>query len=178
MRLRHACTSVAIVLLGGALSGAPAQAAFQQGGKATQTGGAESRDAGADATNHSGPAAATTALPAHDRASIEQRWGIQVQGLYLTAGGYMLDFRYTVTDAAKAAPLFDRKVKPVLTDEQTGALMSVPVPPKIGSLRSSNDPKQGRTYFMFFANPRHFVSRYRRVTVTIGDFGVSGLTVR
>lgn len=117
-------------------------------------------------------------LRAADEAAVEERWGIEVRGMYLTAGGYMLDFRYRVVDAAKAAPLFDRRTKPVLKDERTGAVMAVPVPPKTGPLRSSNDPKEGRTYFMFFANPGRFIARYSKVTVTIGEFSISGLTVK
>lgn len=90
----------------------------------------------------------------------------------------MLDFRYRVLDATLARPLFDRRIKPVLKDEKSGAIVAVPVPPKTGALRSSNDPKVGRTYFMFFANPAHLIGRYSKVTVTVGDFSVSGLTVR
>ena len=91
--------------------------------------------------------------------------------------GYMLDFRYQVVDARKARPLFERKTKPVLHDEKTGAVLAVPTPPKTGPLRSSNDPKAGRTYFMFFANPGRLVAEGQTVTVTIGQFIVSGIRV-
>jgi hypothetical protein len=106
-----------------------------------------------------------------------RKWGIRIDGLRLTAAGYMLDFRYRVVDARKAAPLFARKVKPVLTDEASGARLAVPVPPKTGALRNSDAPKAGRTYFMFFANPGRFVAAGKLVTVTIGDFSVSGIRV-
>jgi hypothetical protein len=89
----------------------------------------------------------------------------------------MLDFRYRVVDARKAKPLFERKIKPVLRDEATGAQMTVPTPPKTGALRSSNDPKAGRSYFMFFANPGRFIQRGNTVTVTIGAFSVESLQV-
>lgn len=117
-------------------------------------------------------------LRATDRESIARQWGIEIESLRLTAAGYMLDFRYRVLDAVKAAPLFVRKTKPVLLDEKSGAVMVVPVPPKTGALRNSNVPKEGRTYFMFFANPGRFIVKHRTVTVTIGDFSVSGLVVR
>jgi hypothetical protein len=120
----------------------------------------------------------TPALKASDEAAILDRWGITIEGMRLTAGGYMLDFRYRVVDPDKAAPLFERRTRPVLTDESTGVVMAVPVPPKTGPLRSSNDPKAGKTYFMFFGNPRQMIGKHRRVTVTIGDFTVSGLIVR
>ena len=117
-------------------------------------------------------------LRATDAAALEHRWGIKIESLRLTSAGYMLDFRYRVLDSAKAAPLFDRRIKPVLRDERSGAVVAVPTPPTTGALRSSNDPKEGRTYFMVFANPGRFIRKHRDVTVTIGAFSVSGLEVR
>lgn len=116
-------------------------------------------------------------LRAVDRGAIADRWGIRIESLQLTAAGYMLDLRYRVLDAAKAAPLFDRRTRPVLKDERSGAVMAVPDPPKVGPLRSANEPKAGRTYFILFANPGHFIAKHRPVTVTIGRFSVSGLLV-
>jgi cytochrome oxidase Cu insertion factor (SCO1/SenC/PrrC family) len=116
-------------------------------------------------------------IPVSDARSLVRKWGIVVESLRLTASGYMLDFRYRVVDARKAKPLFERKTKPVLTDEATGAIMSVPVPPKTGALRNSNDPKAGRSYFMFFGNPAHFVKPGNTVTITIGKFAVTGVRV-
>jgi hypothetical protein len=151
--------SCVAAILGGWPLGSPARAAAQAGPAAEA-------------------AVAPTTLHAYDREAIEARWGVQIQSLDLTAAGYMLDLRYKVTDAAKAQPLFDRRVKPRLTDEKTGAVMAVPVPPKTGALRSVNDAREGRIYSMFFANPAHFIARFSRVTVTVGEFSVSGLVVR
>jgi hypothetical protein len=127
-----------------------------------------------------GQAAPTTpvvSVDVGDEKAILKRWGVRIESLRLTASGYMLDFRYHVVDARKAKPLFVRKTKPVLKDEETGAVMMVPTPPKTGALRSSNDPKAGRTYFMFFANPGRLLAEGRKVTVTIGEFSVSGIPV-
>jgi hypothetical protein len=123
------------------------------------------------------PAIPDGPLAATNTAAIAARWGIHIESLRLTASGYMLDFRYRVLDGEKAVPLFARKIKPVLKDDKTGAQMAVPVPPKTGALRSSNDPKVGRQYFMFFANPARFIKAGNTVTVTIGDFSVSGIPV-
>jgi hypothetical protein len=123
------------------------------------------------------PATTAVAMAAEDREGMLKRWGIRIEAMRLTAAGYMLDFRYQVLDARKARPLFERKTKPVLTDEKTGTVLAVPTPPKTGPLRSSNDPKAGRTYFMFFANPGRLVSAGQTVTVTIGQFVVSGIRV-
>lgn len=119
----------------------------------------------------------TGALTAADARRIAWQWGIEIESLRLTSSGYMLDFRYRVLDARKARPLFARRTKPILIDEATGAQVAVPVPPKTGALRNSNDPKAGRTYFMFFANPGRFIKAGNLVTVTIGTFSVAGIRV-
>ena len=108
---------------------------------------------------------------------MKREWGVEVIGVNQTAAGYMLEFRYRVIDPEKAKPLFERKTKPVLRDEASGVQVAVPVPPKTGALRNSNDPKAGKTYFMFFANPGRFIAPGNRVTVTIGAFSVSGIRV-
>ena len=164
MRLNTA--AFVILGLGGALTSAPAGAAgpVQQAATAIEV----------------SPVVATPiaeAIPVSDARTLVRKWGIVVESLRLTASGYMLDFRYRVVDARKAKPLFERKTKPVLTDEATGAILAVPVPPKTGALRNSNDPKAGRSYFMFFGNPAHFVKPGNSVTITIGKFAVSGVRV-
>lgn len=123
------------------------------------------------------PPATVVSMAAGDAAGILKRWGIRIEGLRLTSAGYMLDFRYSVVDARKAKPLFVRKARPVLKDEKTGTVMSVPTPPKTGPLRSSNDPKAGRSYFMFFANPGRMIGEGHTATVTIGEFSVAGIPV-
>ncbi|MRR10795.1 hypothetical protein EG831_12150, partial [bacterium] len=61
--------------------------------------------------------------------------GIEIVGLHLTSGGYMLDFRYRVVDAAKAAPLIDHALIPYLVHESSGAKFAVPAPTKVGPMR-------------------------------------------
>lgn len=170
-------TGVVVTILGVLLAGAPTRAVGQERYPAAA---AASVRPSPSAGEISVLAAASPKKPlrATDRESLEAQWGIQIESLRLTAGGYMLDFRYRVVNAEKAAPLFERKTKPVLKDEASGAVLMVPTPPKIGALRSSNDPKEGRTYFAFFGNPGRFLARNRKVTITIGEFSVSGLTVR
>jgi hypothetical protein len=123
----------------------------------------------------SAPSAQTE--PATAPVSLEQRWGVQVVGIRVSAAGQMLDFRYNVIDPVKAAPLFVRKTKPYLIDLKSGASLVVPVPAKTGPLRSSNTPLEGRTYFMFFGNAGKLVQPGNRVTVVVGDFRAENLTV-
>ena len=120
--------------------------------------------------------AAPVAIDVADPALV-RKWGIRIESMRLTSAGHMLDFRYRVVDARKAKPLFERKTKPVLRDEASGVQMAVPVPPKTGALRSSNEPKAGRTYFMFFANPARFIAPGSLMTVTIGAFCVRDIRV-
>jgi hypothetical protein len=108
---------------------------------------------------------------------LADQWGIEILSMRLTAGSYMLDFRYKVVDTEKARPIFKRKVKAVLVDQESGARFMVPNTPKVGPLRSSNMPKVGKNYFMLFANPGQYIKSGSMVTVEVGDFVVQNLTV-
>src|SRR6185503_12504330 len=138
---------------------------------------AQAQGVGVETTPRPAPTPAPVTIPATAEAAILKRWGVRIEGLQLTAAGYMLDFRYTVVDARKAKPLFERKSKPVLTDEATGTVLAVPTPPKTGPLRNSYEPKAGRSYFMVFGNPRRLMRENQTATVTIGSFSVSGVRV-
>jgi len=108
---------------------------------------------------------------------IEEKWGVKIIGIRLTANGYMLDFRYRVIDPEKALPLFDRKAKPYLIDQVSGAKFLVPNPPKVGALRSTRKPEANRNYFMFFGNPGGYVKKGNKVTIVIGNFKAENLVV-
>jgi len=125
------------------------------------------------------PAPVDVTLP-HPREAtrLKRQWGVDVIGVRETAAGYMLEFRYSVIDPKKAAPLFVRQTKPVLIDEATGAQLQVPTPPKTGALRNSNPPLARHTYWMFFANPGRSLKRGQRVSVVIGDFRAEHVVIR
>ena len=109
--------------------------------------------------------------------ALEERWGIQIQAIRMSAAGSILDFRYRVTEPEKAAPLFNRQTKPYLIDQASGKKLAVPNPPKVGPLRTSNKPQADRVYFILFANPGGFVKTGNRVTVVIGDFKAENIVV-
>jgi hypothetical protein len=90
----------------------------------------------------------------------------------------MVDFRFRILDGAKAAPLLERSVKPYLVDQATGARFIVPAPPKVGQLRSGGRPRDGRVYFIYFANPGQYVKSGDKVTVAIGDFRARDIVVQ
>ena len=112
-----------------------------------------------------------------DGVNIEERWGIQILSIRLSANGYMLDFRYRVIAPEKALPLFSREIKPRLIDQATGATFFVPNPPKVGALRTTRKPEANRNYFILFANPAGYVKKGNKVTVVIGDFKAENLIV-
>lgn len=105
--------------------------------------------------------------------------GIRMEGLRLSAAGYIVDFRYRVIDPAKAAKLLDRKVRPYLLDEASGAQLGVPDTAKLGQLRTTgrNRVVSGQDYFILFANPGRFVQAGNKMTLVMGDLRIENLTV-
>ena len=106
-----------------------------------------------------------------------EQWGVKVLRISLSAEGYMLDFRYRVLDAEKAAPLFDRKNKAYLVDQVSGAKFQVPESPKVGALRTTRPPERDKVYFIIFGNPERYVKKGNKVTVMIGDIKIENLVV-
>lgn len=111
-----------------------------------------------------------------DQKLIDQ-WGIELTALRMTAANRMIDFRYRVIDAEKATPLFKRQTKPYLVHQKSGKVLAVPNTAKIGSLRNSNTPKQGKIYWMFFGN-NGLVQAGDKVDVVIGQFKAENLVVQ
>lgn len=109
---------------------------------------------------------------------IAEQFGIEITSIRMTAAGYMVDFRYRVLDPGKAADLFERQTKPYLIDQASGKVLSVPTTAKVGPLRTSDNPQQGRIYWMFFGNTRGLVQSGSKVTVVIGDFRMEDLVVQ
>jgi len=109
----------------------------------------------------------------------EVKLGIRMEGLRLSAAGYILDFRYRVVDPEKAAALLDRKIRPYLLDEASGAQLGVPDTAKLGQLRTTgrNKVTADQDYFILFANPGRFVQSGNRMTLVMGDMRIENLTV-
>jgi hypothetical protein len=126
----------------------------------------------------SAAAAEAPATPA-DHSEVEEKLGIKIVGLRRSSAGYMIDFRYRVLDPAKAASLLDRKIKPYLLDEASGAQLGVPDAPKVGQLRptSRNNVIPGRNYYILFANPGRYLNAGSKVTLVAGDVRIGDLTV-
>lgn len=110
--------------------------------------------------------------------SVREKWGIEVTSLRMAVAGHMIDFRYRVLDSKKAATLFVRSNKPYLIDQASGKVLAVPNLGKVGPLRTSDVPQQGRIYWMFFGNGAGLVQPGSKVTVVIGDFRMENLVVQ
>jgi len=110
--------------------------------------------------------------PPHPREKtlVKRVWGVEVLGVRRSTAGRMLEFRYKVIDETKASPLFVRKTKPVLLHAASGVQLNVASFAKVGPLRTTDPPKQGRIFWMFFENPGALVKPGDRVSVVIGDF--------
>ena len=112
---------------------------------------------------------------------VESAYGIQVEGLRLSAGGSMLDFRYRVVDPNKAAPLLNGKIQPYLLDEVRSAKLGVPDTPVLGRIRQTS--RNGvihtdRTYFIMFGNPGKALQTGDRVTLLLGQVKITDLAVQ
>ena len=138
----------------------------------------------ADPIDEVSPEPATTRQSASGQSVVEQlpverQWGIEIQGLRLSAADNMLDFRYRVTDPDKARQLLKRGLKPWLLDRATGAKLLMPTATKIGPLRQATlAPKKDRVYYVMFANPGRFIKRGAMVDVVIGDFVAKDIAVQ
>lgn len=105
---------------------------------------------------------------------------IRISSVRWSAAGYMLDVRYNVLDVDGAWDAFNRKERPVLGHHESGAVLAVPAPAKVGPLvQTSERPKPDRVYFILFANPGRLVQPGDTVILTVagreyGPFVVEG----
>jgi len=115
----------------------------------------------------------------HARQSVffQRKWGVDIIGVRRVSSGYMLRLSYRVVDPEKARPLFDKKVRPFVIDEVTGARLAVPAMENVGELRQTAAPIQDHNYFMIFGNPEKLVKSGGRISIVLGDMRVDGFTV-
>jgi hypothetical protein len=109
--------------------------------------------------------------------NFQRNWGVDIVGVRRVSSGLMLRFDYRVVDPEKASVLTDRKSRPYLIDEATGAALAVPAMENIGELRQVAPLETTRTYFMIFGNPGGLVKQGGRVTLVVGTFRAEGLEV-
>src|SRR5882762_1371413 len=108
----------------------------------------------------------------------QRLWGIDNIQVRETSSGALLRFSWRVVDANKAKVLSDKKATPYLIDERTGAALQVPTMEKVGQLRQTATPQNGREYWMVFSNKGTLVKPGSHVGIVIGSFHVNGLVVQ
>lgn len=104
-------------------------------------------------------------------------WGVDSLNVKAVESGEMIRFIYRVVDANKAKALNDKKAEPALIDIRAGVSLVVPSLEKVGKLRQSSTPVEGKSYWMAFSNKGRKVKRGDRVSVVIGNFRADGLVV-
>jgi hypothetical protein len=104
-------------------------------------------------------------------------WGVDALAVKWSEQGEVIKFTYKVVDPEKAKPLNDKKAEPVLLDAQAGVKLVVPSLEKIGQLRQTSTPEEGRVYWMAFSNKGRHVKQGDHVSVVIGKFRADGLLV-
>jgi len=105
-------------------------------------------------------------------------WGVDKLEVKPVSSGEMIRFSYRIVDVNKAKVLNDKKAAPQLIDQKSRASLVVPTMEKIGQLRQSSTPEEGREYWMLFSNKGNYVQPGNRVDVVIGAFRAEGLIVR
>ena len=129
------------------------------------------------ASSHVRPRA-TPELTPSARKYYQLLWGVDIVGVKLVSSGVMLRFSYRVVDSNKAKMLNDKKATPLLIDQKTRARLVIPTMEKVGQLRQSSTPENGREYWMLFSNKGNLVKPGSRVDVVIGNFRAEGLIVQ
>jgi len=117
-------------------------------------------------------------LPASARQYYQLVWGVDIIGVKPVSSGAMIRFSYRIVDAEKAKVLNDKKSAPFLFDQKHRAKLVVPSMEKVGQLRQSSTPEDGREYWMLFSNKGSLVQPGSRVDVVIGKFRAEGLIVQ
>ena len=116
-------------------------------------------------------------LPNRAREYYALIWGIDSLVVKSAESGELIRFSYRVIDVDKAKILNEKKAEPALVDPAAGVKLVVPSMEKVGKLRQSSSPENGKSYWMAFSNKGRLVKRGDHVSVVIGQFRADGLVV-
>jgi hypothetical protein len=107
-------------------------------------------------------------------ATLEDKLGLQVASVRLTAAGRALDVRYRVVDQNKAASLDTRENMAYIVDQASGTQIGASQPPPPLEL---NKPTDGRVYYAMFPNTGGALKPGSKITLVIGQAHARDLTV-
>ena len=109
---------------------------------------------------HPAPSVAMPVSPA-----IEEKWGIRITQIGVTADGGLVDFRYIVLDPVKAlAMAIDVKNLPVLIAEENGMVVN-----SAAMMAPKHTIYPGQTYFLLYRNTHGAIKPGEAVSVEFGD---------
>ena len=132
-------------------------------------------------TKASAPSAPTryrpNRFPKKEAAYFGLFWGIDSLNVKAVESGELIRFSYRVLDADKAKAINNKKIDAYLIAPDSHLRLSVPSIEKVGQLRQSNTPEDGKSYWMAFSNPGRRVRPGDHVNVVIGQFVAEGLVV-
>ena len=121
-----------------------------------------------------GPGMLARSRPGLSPEAFAEATGIQIHLIGVSGGGGIVDFRYKVVDAAKAADLLhDPANAPVLLIED-GRGTTLRADPAAFNVTFED----GSTYFVFYVNSQSVVKRGTQVTAVIGDYRLKHLTAQ
>jgi hypothetical protein len=113
-----------------------------------------------------------------EAAIYEAVWGIADPTVKAVESGVILRFSYRVLDPAKAKPLNDKKLNPVLESPEKGIREVIPSMEKVGQLRQAPEKiEAGQSYWMAFSNSGRLLKPGDRVDIVIGNFHARGILV-
>jgi hypothetical protein len=110
---------------------------------------------------------AAPAQPAHFAAmpELEERYGVRVTLIGVTAAGGMVDFRFKVLDQEKARVLTkEHDLMPVLSVQNTDTRLAMP-----GGGMHSMTLQNGKVYYLLFGNSKGTVKPGTPISVAFGE---------
>jgi hypothetical protein len=100
--------------------------------------------------------------------AIEDRWGVRVSQVGVTADGGLVDFRFVVLNSDKAlAMLDDLKNTPVLVVEDSGEIVN-----STALMAHKHTLNPGETYFLLYRNTHGAIKSGTPVTVKFGELSL------
>ena len=106
--------------------------------------------------------------------AIEDKYGIRISQVAVTADGGMIDFRYQVTDPVKAANFaLDPASTPVLYAGGSNVAVNQTSPMSHKELLHV-----GTTYFLLYKNASGSIAPRTYISIVLGDLKLDGVPVR
>ena len=106
---------------------------------------------------------------------LEERYGIRIRMIAVTAAGGILDLRYKVIDKDKASFLLNpASAPPKLIDEASGKTFAAPS----RSMKHNSNLENGNTYFHFIANAGNVIKPGVLMSVQLGTVRAGPIVVQ